>query len=220
MNERNPFRRVKLFLAAYFALLVLALTAIGCLNWLGYRMADLSIQFALLGLLICSALIAGGVALVKRISAGGLKFLAGTICAVLVFVVAAGMLLLFSAINFSSMPIHYTTLESPQGKKAVVLRSLSQDQEAADIRRAERIAATPDADPDEYVFAEMGYLYTAHPAFAGLFYNMKVSCTGSVEIGCGSAAELMYDWPEENTLHLYIKNPEPGDAGELTLVLE
>lgn len=219
-KERNPFRGVKLFFAGYFALLVLLLTVIGALNWLGYKMADISIQFALLGLLACSALIAGGIWLVKRISNTAIKLLAGAASGVLVLAVAGILLLVYSVSMFSSMPVFYTNLESPNGRGAVVLRSVSNDKEAADARRADRLAAEPSSAADEYELSDLAYSYTAYPRVAAFFYNMKKPCDGSVEIGCRSEAKLMYDWPDEDTLHMYIENPEPHDSGELTLILE
>ena len=219
-KERNPFRGVKLFFAGYFALLVLLLTAIGAMNWLGYKMADISIQFVLLGLLACPALIAGAVWLVRRISNVALKLLVGTVSGLLAIAVAGILLLVYSMSMFSSMPVFYTNLESPGGKGAVVLRSVSNDKEAADARRADRLAGDPSSAAEEYELADLAYSYTAYPRAAVFFYNMKKPCEGSVEIGCRSEAKLMFDWPDEDTLHMYIENPEPHDFGELTLNLK
>lgn len=219
-KERNPFRGVKLFFAGYFAVLVLLLTAIGALNWLGYKMADISIQFVLLGLLACSALIAGAVWLVKRISSTAVKLLAGAVSGVLVLAVAAILLLVYSMSMFSNMPVFYTNLESPDGKGAVVLRSVSNNKEVADARRADRLAADPPSAAEEYELSDLAYSYTAYPRVAGFFYNMKKPCEGSVEIGCRSEAKLMYDWPDADTLHMYIENPEDHDFGELILTLK
>lgn len=219
-KERNPFRGVKLFFIAYFSLLVLILTGIGAMNWLGYRMADLSIQFALMGLLICSALIALGVWIAGRFMNRGVKVMVYSVCGILAFAAAAAMMFVYSMTTFSSMPVHYTTITSPSGRGAVVLRSISQNQDAADARRADRIAADPDANADEYALSDLAYAYSVHPRTAGLFYNMKVQGEGSLEIGCTSAAQLMYEWMDENTLRLYVENPEAQDGGELMLSLQ
>jgi len=112
------------------------------------------------------------------------------------------------------------SITSPSGKDAVVLRSVSSNKEAADARRADRLAADPASVADEYELSDLAYSYTAYPRFAAFFYNMKKPCEGSVEIGCKSAASFMYDWPEENILHMYIEDPEAHDFGELTLTLE
>ena len=52
------------------------------------------------------------------------------------------------------------------------------------------------------------------------FYNSKKSGDGKLEIGCTSSAQLMYEWTGENTLHLFIENPERGDGGEHSITLE
>lgn len=219
-NERNPFRGVKLFFIAYFALLVLVLTFVGFMNWMGYKMIDISIQFALLALLLCSALIAGGVFLVKRVSSRGVKVLLSAVCGVLVVVIAGVLMMAGSMTMFSGMPVHYTTLTSPQGRDAVVLRSVSMNKAAADARRVERLAADPSSSAEEYEFSDLGYVYTAHPRIAVFFYDADAACEGSVEIGCSSEAQLMYDWSDDHTLHMYVENPEAQDGGELTLILK
>lgn len=219
MQAKNPFRGVKIFFIAYFALLVLSLTFVGVMGWLGYAMIDISIEYALLGLLICSALIAAAVFACRRLMHSWAKIITGTALSLLAAAAAAVLLALYSMSLFSAKPVHYTTLTSPGGRDVVVLRSLSTDSERADARRAERLAANPASPADEYVLGDLGYVYTAHPRCMHFFYNKKVAAEGVLEIGCASAAELKYDWQDADALHMYIENPENGDSGELSLVL-
>ena len=57
-TERKPFGKIRLFIIGYFALLILLLTFVGIMDWFGYKMLDMTLEFAFFTLLICSALIA------------------------------------------------------------------------------------------------------------------------------------------------------------------
>lgn len=217
-RERNPLRGVKIFFIGYFVALILVLTFVGVMNWLGYKMADMTLQFALFGLLVCSALAAGAIWIVNRLRRGWVKMIVGTLCGLAVMAVAVVMMAAFSMLLFSSVPAHYATLTSPAGGHAVVLRSFSQNQESADARAAIRRAADPESDPADYVLDDLAYEYAAYPRVLRFFYNSKRPAEGAVEIGCASEAELVYEWQDE-TLHLYIENPQEYDQGECFLTL-
>lgn len=215
----NPFRGVKRFFLVYFALLILVLTFVGVMGWLGYEVVDASIVHVLFGLLLCSAVIAGGVFLSGRIMRGWLKVLVASGCTLLVLALCMVMMFLYSIMMFYSVPVHYTTLTSPAGADAVVLRRFSRDMEMAQLRRDVRIANDEAVNPDEYEFSDLGYEYLVYPEKLGFFYNTKAEAEGRLEISCLSDAQLMYEWTDDNTLHLYIENPETWDSGELELVL-
>lgn len=217
--ERNPFRKIKLFFIGYFALLILLLTFVGIMDWCGYKMMDMTLEFAFFTLLICSALVALAVWIVRRVMRSWMKVVIGSVAGFIILALAMGIMGMMSMMLLYNIPMHYTTLTSPGGQTAVVLRLFSRDMEAADARAAARRSADPDAD-EEYVLTDLAYEYTAYPRVAKFFYDSRNPGEGSVEIGCGSEAQLMYDWMDENTLHMYIESPDTYDKGELILNIE
>jgi len=218
-TERNPFRKVKLFFIGYFALLILLLTFVGIMDWFGYKMMDMTLEFAFFTLLICSALIALAVWIVKRVMRSWVKVVIGSAAGFVILALAMGIMSMMSVMLLYNIPMHYTTLTSPGGKAAVVMRLFSRDMDAANARAAERRLEDPQSDAEDYVLSDLAYEYTAYPKAAGFFYNSKKPSQGSVEIGCGSEGQLMYEWTDQNSLHMYIEGPETYDQGELTLNL-
>jgi len=214
---QNPFRKIKIFIIGYFVLLVVLLTFIGIMDWFGYKMLDMSLEFALFTLLLCSALVVPTVWIVRRVMRSWVKAVVACLAGFIILGLAMGIMSLMSMMMLYNIPMHYTSLTSPGGKTAVVMRLFSRDMEAADARARER-RADAQAD-DEYVLGDLAYAYTAYPRIAKMFYDSKHPGQGSVEIGCESEGCLMYDWTDENTLHMYIEDPEPYDQGELTLNL-
>lgn len=214
--KKQPIRGVKRFMYGFFALLVLVLTFVGVMKWLGYALIDVSMEFALFGLLLVSALIAGTAGLTRRFSSRGARIATGSICTL---VILALSLLLLSMSNFlmaTQMPMQYTVLTAPDGRAAVVLRQLSASQERMEARFAAR---GEKMNANQVSIEDFGYRYTAHPRVARFFYNEKCVPEGELEIGCASEAQLMYEWTREDELRLYVENAAAGDGGELRLKL-
>ena len=218
-TERNPFRKIRVFIIGYFALLVLLLTFVGAMDWFGYKMLDMTLEFALFTLLVCSALIALVVWLMRRVMRSWVKVVIGSVAGFAILALAMGIMWMMSMMLLYNIPMHYTTIESSNGGSAAVMRLFSRDMDAANARAEERRAGDPEADPQEYVLADLAYEYTAYPKAALFFYNSRKPSQGTVEIGSDSRGQLMYEWTDENTLHMYIDNPEPYDRGELNLTL-
>lgn len=201
---------VKKFFYIYFAALILVLTGVGVMGWLGYRLLKESAVFLLFGVLICSALVALTVVLCKRIDRKWLRRLVATLGSALTIVVAVVLLVFFTIMSEFAVPAYYNSFESPGGRVAVVLREYSANEEL----RAQR----PLLNDDGSDF--LGLTYAAYPRVAGIFYDSRCPGEGALEIGLHSSAQLMYEWTDENTLHLFIRDPQPGDAGEHSLRLE
>lgn len=211
-EKKSPFQGMKTFFIAYFALLMLILSFIGLMGWLGYEMVDASLKYMLFGLLVGSAMIAGALALVKRIWRKWLKVTVGALLTIIILGVIVAMYIAFSLVLVAATPLHYTTLTSSQGVPVVIMRRISEDEEMF-AQRME--AAGKDAEQGPESEEDLGYLYTAHPRKLYFFYNKDVSGEGSVEIGCASEAQLMYEWTDDASLHLYVDAPESGDGGEI-----
>ena len=214
--ERDPFRNVKWFVLGYFLLLILILTVIGVFGQLGYAFIDMGLACALFGLLVCSALIAGTVWLVKRFCSRAARILAGCIGALLTIAAGVALLMICSLMLNFGVPAHYTTLISGNGEAAVILRGFSTDATLRDLRMETRADSHAESAVD---FSVLGYSYSAYPRFMRFFYNTKRPADGRLEIGCASQALLKYEWTDADTLHLFIENAEIGDEGELTLKL-
>lgn len=210
---RDPFRNIKWFVLGYFVLLILILTVIGILWQLGYMFIDMGLACGLFGLLLCSALVAGTVWLVKRVYAKAAKIFVGSLGVLLTFAAALALVMLSSLLLNFGIPAHYTTLVSDDGAAAVVLREFSANEELRQLRNV-----TPQSD-EEINFEQLGYAYSAYPRVMRFFYNTRQPAAGALEIGCYSQAQLMYEWLDGDELHLYIADAEPGDAGELRLKL-
>lgn len=214
--ERDPFRNVKWFVLGYFLLLILILTVIGVFGQLGYAFIDTGLACALFGLLVCSALIAGTVWLVKRFCSRAARILAGCIGALLTVAAGVALVMICSLMLNFGVPAHYTTLVSGNGEAAVILRVFSADATLRDLRMEARTDPAAESAVD---FSVLGYSYSAYPRVMRFFYNTKQPADGRLEIGCASEALLKYEWTDADTLHLFIGNAEIGDEGELTLKL-
>ena len=214
--ERDPFRNLKWFVLGYFVLLILILTLIGVFGQLGYAFIDMRLACGLFGLLICSALVAGTVWLVKRFDSKAAKILAGCVGVLLTFAAAVVLVIVCSLMLNFGVPAHYTTLVSEDGDAAVVLRMISGDAQLRELRVAE-YGTTQDENTLD--FSVLGYSYSAYPRVMCFFYDTKRPAEGGLEIGCASDALLKYEWTDANTLHLYIDGAQVGDEGELTLTI-
>lgn len=210
-KKKSPMDGRKLFFILYFVILMLILTFIGFMSWLGYALVDPSIQYMLFGLLLGSALIGGALWLVRRISNKGIKLVFGAASTIFIIVLLAVMYIAFSLLLKVATPLHYTTLTSPEGENVVIMRIYSNDA-ALLSERMQANGKDPSADPEEQ---DLGYLYSAHPRKLRFFYDAQVSGEGSVEIGVSSQAQLMYEWLPDGQLHLFIDVPEAGDTGEI-----
>lgn len=211
-TEKTPASGMKKFFLGYFILLMLLLTFIGVMGWLGYEMVDASLKYMLFGLLVGSGMIAGALALVRRIGRRWLKCIAGTMFTLVILAVIVLMYLVFSLLLVATTPLHYTTLIAPGSEAVVVMREISKDE----TRLAQRMeVAQRDASQGPSSEADLGYLYSVHPRKLYFFYDRDLSGEGNVEIGAASVARLMYEWSSNSTLHLYVEEPEPGDGGEI-----
>lgn len=72
---------------------------------------------------------------------------------------------------------------------------------------------------DSYDYETYGYIYAAYPIRGLFFYTSNVPSEGLVYRGVESSAKLLSDWVDDNTLSLYLENPEPGDSGTCRLSL-
>ncbi|MBQ8507521.1 MAG: hypothetical protein IJ466_08855 [Clostridia bacterium] len=200
---------MKKFLIVYFTALILALTGIGIMGWLGYRLLEEGMVFLLFGMLVISALIALAVFVCRKVLNKVLKVAAVGVSGVICLAVGLGMLVVFTIMTEFSVPSYYNSFTAPSGKVAVVLREYSTNEEL----RAQR----PLLNDDGSDF--LGLVYKAYPRVAGIFYDSERPGEGELEIGVHSSAQLMYEWTDENTLHLFIENPQAGDTGEHSLNL-
>lgn len=214
-QEKKEFTP-KHFALLYFGVMIIALTFIGIMKWLGYAFISMGAEYLLFGVLIVSALVAGLAFLLGRIMNRAVKIAAGAVGGVLIVAVAVVLLVVFTVMLNLNTPAHYTTVKSPEGKTAVIMRQWGSDPDLVDIRGAERWAADPEAVEGEFIAEDLGYNYFAAPRVLGLFYNEKQLSEGYLEIGVTSDAQLMYIW-EGESLRLYIEGAREGDAGETIL---
>lgn len=209
----------KIFFIIYFGLLMLALGLIGMLDSLaGWKMIEGSAPYFMLGLLICSALIALTVFLVHRVRVKWGRFAIGIAGGLVVLTAAVVMFMFISVMQFYQIPRMYNILRSGDGRQAVIMQTFSDDLERMDLR-AETRRAQDGSDETEYELSDLGVIKRAYPRKLLLFYDSKRASEGWIETGYASEALLKYEWNAAG-LHMYLENPEPGDEGELTLSME
>lgn len=200
---------MKKFFIIYFAALMLALTFVGIMGQLGYRLLEEGIVFLLFGVLVVSALIALTVFLSKRVGKKLLRSIVMVLGSAITILLGLAMLVFFTFMTEFTVPAYYNSFESPSGKVAVVLREYSGNEE---LRQMRPIVYDDGTD-------QMGLVYKAYPRVAGIFYDSQKPGEGELEIGLQSSAQLMYEWTDESTLRLFIRDALPGDAGEHSLNL-
>ena len=207
----------KVLLFLYFGWLILVLTGIGIMNQLGYRMINSGLEYTLLTMLICSVIILLTCLLVRRMNSRVLKWIFGALGSVLTFGVGLVLLNFFMFLQIYNSPGFFTYLKSPAGETAVVLRGIDMQEEQVRARAELRRANNPESSMDEFVFEDFGYSYSAYPRKLRYFYDADADVSGEIVIGCDSAAILMNEWLDDDTLHLFIQDPEANDFGEWTL---
>ena len=207
----------KVLVILYFALLIVVLTFIGIMNQLGFCMINSSLEYTLLTMLICSAIILVTCLLVRRMTSRVLKWVFGILGSILTF--GAGLVLLnfFMFLQIYNTPALFTYLQSPAGETAVVLRGINMQEDQVRARAELRRANDPESSMDEFVFEDFGYSYSAYPRKFRYFYDTNADVSGEIVIGCDSSAVLMNEWLDDDTLHLFIQDPEAYDSGEWTL---
>ena len=110
MHTGNTFAKIRIFLIGYFALLILLLTFIGVMDWCGYKMLDMTLEFAFFTLLICSTLVALTVWIVRRIMRSWMKVVVGSLAGLIILALAMGIMSMMSMMLLYNIPMHYTTL--------------------------------------------------------------------------------------------------------------
>lgn len=195
----------KWFVPACIGILMLILTVIGFMSFLGYRMIEAVATYILFGLLV--ALILGKLCfwLTGKIRGKSWRLFAGLICTLIVAGIMVLLLTFFSFVSNFYTPHQFTVLKSESGLEVVVLRQVSQKY------AIERAADSPNS---ALQFEDLGYQYQIYPVFSKFFYNSKQPAEGELEIGCASEATLMHEW-NGDALHMFIQNPEEFDIGEL-----
>ena len=207
----------KALLTCYFSALLLLTGAIGLLDvCAGWKLIQGGASYLLLGLLICSAIVALSAWISGKISVKWGKIAVGALGGLIAVVLAALMYLFFSMELFYRVPSLAAETASPDGAKAVILRTFSDDLEKMDVRAEARGAELKEDGGYLYEISDIGVTYRAYPKKLLLFYDAKHPSDGSLETGCQSQTVLKYEW-NGRKLRVYLENPEPGDGGELTL---
>lgn len=147
-------------------------------------------------------------------------------------VLIIGSLLLAYISQFARimLPSKYSVITNEAGRKAVVMMRVDtgfESEEAylaatarMDARREQILAEDPSVvvtEEDPYPTGAYGFSYNIYPVVGGIFFNEKADAEGTVYRGHSSEAKLLYEWLDDDTLRLYLENPEIGDEGESIL---
>ena len=232
-TEKKPrqISTVNKVIMVYMCVLLVVMAAISVLERIGYYL--IRTEISLLGLLLIpfSLLAWGCIALFRKMKNKWAKIIGGfAIMMILMLVVNFG---LTYAAQFAqlTMPSKYSTITNEAGRKAVVMQMIDSGfgegddaVQAANARMNERrdyLEANgligEDVEEGDYPLASFGYVYHAYPVKAGIFFHKKADVEGAVYRGYESEAKLLYEWVDDDTLRLYLENPEVADSGEVLL---
>lgn len=157
----------------------------------------------------------GCYALVRIFKKRSMRMVMGTLAAVVMFLlitVGASLISVFSSI---SIPVEFDTIVHGD-KKVVILKGYDLDEDRMALRKEERLKNDPTAETEETA-EDYGYRYYAYPKVMGIFYRADANVEGEIYVGQASQAQLMIEWLDENTAHLFIENSEIGDGGDFYL---
>ena len=187
----------------------------------------------------------GAYVLIRRIRNRTAKIVVGGAVVLVVMVV---LMLVFTYVGFVAtitVPQKYTAINSPSGAhKLVVMRALDPDEERIEARKAARLEADPDGDPDVTV-RDWGYVYRAYPQVMGMFYRSNADVEGEIYLSYsdgvipvedeateeGEEAKqpaeerqhgtLMLEWQDgESVAHFFVQDPGIAEGGECTVRFE
>ena len=232
-TEKKPRQMstlTKVMLSILSAMLV-AMAVISVLERIGYYL--IRTEISLLGLLMIPFFLLcwGCIALFRKFKNKWARIIGGfAMMFVLVLIVEFG---LTYAAQFAQLTLasKYGFVTNEAGRKVVIMQMIDsgfgegeEAMMAANDRMNERLEylkandlITEELEEGEYPMASFGYSYRAYPVKAGIFFHKKADVEGTVYRGYESEAKLLYEWTDDNTLRLYLENPEVGDSGEVVV---
>ena len=215
-RRRFQLRGIDRVIVVALAVLALATIAVTLCRSNGLYLIRSELYFFLPLFILMIAVGWGVLALVRLIRHRVVRIVVGLAAALLFFLGATVAMSYGSFIISLSMPLRSATVSTEdRAHSLVVMRELDSDEERLEIRRAARVAADPEADP-EVAADDFGYIYTAYKPVWRYFYKADTLIEGEVNIGYASEANLMVEWEEEGTVgHFFVENPGPGDGGEM-----
>ena len=156
--------------------------------------------------------------IVRRIEKRRTKLIVGSVLVLVVMIILTVVMSYISVMSTMTIPQPVVTISSPSGKhQLLVMRAMDLDEERIAQRRAARLEANPDGDPETQA-EDYGYQYLAFPPVLRFFYRNDADVDGLALIGYSSGAELMVEWLEdEEVAHFFVKNPGVADGGEFTV---
>lgn len=230
-TEKKPRQMSTLtkVMLVYLAVLLGAVAIIAVLERLGYYL--IRTELSLLGLLLIpiSLLAWGGIALFLKFKNRWAKIVGGfAIAMILMLIINVGLTYAgqFAQLTMASK---YSEITNAAGRRAVIMEMIdtgfSEGEEAmlaANARMDERFEylkandlITEELAEGEYPAGAFGYSYRAYPVVAGVFFHKNADVEGTIYMGYESPAKLLYEWQDDDTLRLYLENPQVGDSGEI-----
>lgn len=155
-------------------------------------------------------------AIVRKLKRPAIKLALGVALSVVLVFLA---LMVFSYVGFVAtitIPQPYNNVASPSGAhRLVVLRGLDDDEARLESRRAARLEADPEGDP-EIIADDWCYRFTAYPSAGRFFYRNNADVEGQVTIAYSGGGTLMVEWSEdESEAHFFVQDPAVGEGGDL-----
>lgn len=201
----------KAFLIALITLAV-AMTVVGIMQRCGISLINggLYMYGAFVGLVLMLAW--GALFIFRKMKSKGARIAVGTLLVVVLFLLISICATYVSLIVSISIPKEYNMVRHGD-HELVILRGYDPDLDRQDARKAARLAADPEGDP-EFIVDDMGYCYYAYPRVLGFFYRSNADAEGDLYVNYEGEGQLMVEWPDENTAHLFIDHPEANEGGD------
>ena len=244
-KRRFELRQSDKVILIILAVQVLLIIALSVLQRFGLSLIKGAITLYLPIAALFVLVIWGAYVLIRRIRNRTAKIIVGGAVVLVVMVV---LMLVFTYVGFVAtitVPQKYTTINSPSGAhKLVVMRALDPDEERIEARKAARLEADPDGDPDVTV-RDWGYVYRAYPQVMGMFYRSNADVEGEIYLSYsdgvipvedeateeGEEAKqpaeerqhgtLMLEWQDgESVAHFFVQDPGIAEGGECTVRFE
>jgi len=192
--------------------LMLAMAALSIMSRFGYVLINGSLYIlgGFAGIVIILGW--GGYRIVRIFKSRNTRLVVGTLASVALLVLITIGTTFISMFASFSIPAEFDTIVNGE-KKVVILRGFDVNEDRVILRRDARIANDPES-PKEEISSDFGYCYYAYPKALGIFYRADAETEGEIYVAQESEAQLMIEWPDENTAHLFIENAGVGEGGD------
>lgn len=245
MKKKIPLSKFSIGMMIALGVCSIVLMITTALEQSGTRMVYTAFNLMGCGVMIMGLLVWALGLIFIRLKKRTTKLVVGTLLGFVLMIIGVFIFTFLGMFAQYALPQKFGTIESPEGKKVVMMymedTGLSSAEEfdamlARMDARAEYIeskaAETAEVAPEAtettetaevteesagYPEEARGLVFSAFPMKMGFFFDAEAEIEGAIYRGVASEAKILYEWIDENTVRFYLENAEPGDEGEFIL---